>query len=1371
MMALSHCSPWAYELTIYAGGRIPILLAATTTNDYSSSFHLFWIIVFAVVILKNQSIAKMPTSSKKCMDALTYVVIAYIIGQARIFTLLGASSYWGAIISLAISVPLILYGIVLAIVGLTEYRLLSYEHGKKHAIWALSLGGLYFALVAFGITVGISKKNQLPLDMIAENRRPEIVNQEDNYRMKVPPGWMEMNSKELNANASFAMARGNPQVYFIIISEKIGYQHQSTNGHLLETVKTNLRTAAKEVEFLSEEPMVVGNAEGIHVKARAGVDSLALSYDYWVCSSRGFLYQLVMFRGSSTNLPDEEIDAVFRMFSLLDDNAYAIVDDSTPFMPLDLPALGLGVQLDPKQWVIPEEDLSGTETIAEVQAIHVGSMSRLSIAAYVDLASMPSMDDLAYSLVRKCVTGDFPECNLIDDQITREGCFDVRGFTLYSGSGEEQKEHRIKLYRGRDRGYLVCVEGAKGSEALDSVCADATRGIRFDDVALGNVELLGEQKNRQAMFYNQIGLYYHAMENYATGLDYFRKAHALNLDNHDYVVNCLSAYGRLGQYDSGLEFIASLGILLREEKDIQLWQAWLLSQKGMAEEAIAVYRSVFLSGCRSDEDIKYFMQALVQVGRWDEMEAVCDQYCLQETPIQIPLERAKLLRAHGRIQESVKVLEQLEKTAPADDQVAIELVNAHTDLGEHKISRELCAGYIAAGRRNPDYFYYKAEAEIALKWYREARETLEKGLLIAPRSDGIRESLQYVSGMLGEGDRAGLLEDLDEVALPAEIESMRPGWDIGAIEDSVFNSLYLDRISAIRFVPGKDYRITHRYRVRVLSAGGVADHSTIQIDFDPLCQKVCVHEVSVRSSKGEIIAKTQPRDYYVIDKQNNSYADHTKTLYVPVPQLNVGNIMDVSYTVCYYGNPVKINLFEDYLTDRNPVTFYAVCYQGDREAVRIDSRRISRELNLDNGAMAWIVENPEVVRDEPYSERPSEYLPYLWIAEGGMDWESCGEEYLGLIADKMDAGKTLLQAVEDIVRGGDTKEKAMSAIVKHVQAEYTYRPVEFGVRAYLPNLAEKTMENQYGDCKDLSVLLMEMLKAAGIEADLALVNSQGDINMKLPTLDQFNHMIVYVPECQGGLFIDPTEQNMDFRESPPFGLDNRKSLVLRRGKVRLVDIPPYAPGASQVSVERTCEMRGEGKFRAVESLCCKGLIAASVRSYLKESSPENRGDWIQQILNEEIRQPNIQELTYLNIDDMGQPLIINLTYDAVADIAEIDGKQVVSMPNHWENYFIKFDRMKERHSSFRLTVPFQFHGKTVLKSMTDMTANMLSLSGQGKSQFCRWNSEVLENGEIGMDFFFERIPGVYPREDYNVFCDESEHAIMSSQMKTAIFKK
>src|SRR5690606_6900842 len=146
----------------------------------------------------------------------------------------------------------------------------------------------------------------------------------------------------------------------------------------------------------------------------------------------------------------------------------------------------------------------------------------------------------------------------------------------------------------------------------------------------------------------------------------------------------------------------------------------------------------------------------------------------------------------------------------------------------------------------------------------------------------------------------------------------------------------------------------------------------------------------------------------------------------------------------------------------------------------------------------------------------------------------------------------------ELTGGATTESERIAAIAGHVQSGLAYRAIAFGPRALIPTPADQIVQTAFGDCKDHSLLMHLLLKAAGVESYLTLVRFPGDIHPGVPSLDQFNHMILMVPAL-GDRFIDATDKHTSIMLPVPYGLGGQTALVLDPQQPRLVPIPPFPP--------------------------------------------------------------------------------------------------------------------------------------------------------------------------------------------------------------------
>lgn len=148
-------------------------------------------------------------------------------------------------------------------------------------------------------------------------------------------------------------------------------------------------------------------------------------------------------------------------------------------------------------------------------------------------------------------------------------------------------------------------------------------------------------------------------------------------------------------------------------------------------------------------------------------------------------------------------------------------------------------------------------------------------------------------------------------------------------------------------------------------------------------------------------------------------------------------------------------------------------------------------------------------------------------------WEDIGRWYAGLVSGRDKLAPTLAAKVDEWTRGldatssADARDEIIRILFAKVTNDVRYTGLEFGDADYQPHDCNEVWENQYGDCKDKSNLLVAFLRHKNIPAHIALINTDhlGVIDRRAPNFRVFDHAIVAIPDAslpEGHLFCDPT---------------------------------------------------------------------------------------------------------------------------------------------------------------------------------------------------------------------------------------------------------
>lgn len=147
-------------------------------------------------------------------------------------------------------------------------------------------------------------------------------------------------------------------------------------------------------------------------------------------------------------------------------------------------------------------------------------------------------------------------------------------------------------------------------------------------------------------------------------------------------------------------------------------------------------------------------------------------------------------------------------------------------------------------------------------------------------------------------------------------------------------------------------------------------------------------------------------------------------------------------------------------------------------------------------------------------------------------WDMIADWYRELSLGRSEPSEIVKAKSNEIVKGLTTRTEIISALYGFVARTIEYEDLSFQYSAQIPQKAESILDDGYGDCKDKATLLIALLKAQGIQAEIALnTPSYAGEHFYLPST-RFNHAIVVIPGNKDLLILDPTSDYTTFPYYP-----------------------------------------------------------------------------------------------------------------------------------------------------------------------------------------------------------------------------------------------
>jgi tetratricopeptide (TPR) repeat protein len=299
----------------------------------------------------------------------------------------------------------------------------------------------------------------------------------------------------------------------------------------------------------------------------------------------------------------------------------------------------------------------------------------------------------------------------------------------------------------------------------------------------------------------------------------------------------------------------------------------------------------------------------------------------------------------------------------------------------------------------------------------------------------------------------------------------------------------------------------------------------------------------------------------------------------------------------------------------------------------------------------------------PYDESP---IPFIAFSTG-KSWQDLARRYSEIVEKQIASGSVQAFAKDSIGASTDPKEivtKALAAIEKNVR----YAGVEVGEGSIVPRAPSQVISLKYGDCKDKATLLVAMLRAAGLSANVGLLRAgMGlDVHADLPSLSGFNHVIVRV-EGDHPMWVDPTDE---FSSAGTLSTQDQDRLVLiaSPATTALVRTPAAESTANKTVETRIFKLSDEGKAEVIEITEPSGADDATQRRFAAETDRKQYRESMERYAKEEYSAAKLKNVETTDPRDLSKAFKLTLTVSDAArgTTADIDAA-VAIFPQHLLN--------------------------------------------------------------------------------------------------------
>jgi len=383
-----------------------------------------------------------------------------------------------------------------------------------------------------------------------------------------------------------------------------------------------------------------------------------------------------------------------------------------------------------------------------------------------------------------------------------------------------------------------------------------------------------------------------------------------------------------------------------------------------------------------------------------------------------------------------------------------------------------------------------------------------------------------------------------------------------AIPDAPLQVLLMD--DQTRLGPSGSERYTHAAR-QINATAGLEPGAQIEVTFDPSWQKLTLNELAIWRD-GKRIDRLERKAVKLLQRETQlerQMVDGRMTASVVLEDLRVGDRVEWAFTLTG-DNPVFEGKFVDtdwLASSRGPAALVArrlLTPPGRTVLHRAGVAVETSERDLPDGWHEIVLQRRSVPQARFDGQMPPEdyYTDLLEWSEFA-DWQQISDWAARQFAPALQEHDALAAKADEIRAATTDPGERMTLALDFVQQQIRYFGTEVGASSHRPALPSQVLKQRFGDCKDKSAMLANLLNQLGFEAVPAVVSTvyRTKIAQHLPSPLDFDHAIVAVRQGDGWLWLDGTRSMQTGAAALRGSTGLSPALLARSGEATLTALP------------------------------------------------------------------------------------------------------------------------------------------------------------------------------------------------------------------------
>lgn len=387
----------------------------------------------------------------------------------------------------------------------------------------------------------------------------------------------------------------------------------------------------------------------------------------------------------------------------------------------------------------------------------------------------------------------------------------------------------------------------------------------------------------------------------------------------------------------------------------------------------------------------------------------------------------------------------------------------------------------------------------------------------------------------------------------------------------------------------------------------------VEIGYDSTYERVELEYARTITPEGKVIYAGAENIRDVTKYLNFPLYSNAKALIISMPSVDIGSIIDYKVKI-YSSKLITGNKFSFIYPVREifPIArakFRLIIPKNDSLKLSFFNKEYAGNLTLnpkleqtkDSVVYDWeFKEVKPIIPEEPMPPIPL-VNPAIGVSNFS-SWEEIHKWWTGLYKNKIILNTEVKDFVKNLTKGAKSDLEKAKLIYEFCAQNVRYVAVEYGESGFEPHYANDIFLNRYGDCKDKAILLVAMMREAGLSAYPVLIPTRNiyEIKKDFPSVN-FNHAIAALDLEGKIIFMDATASTVAFGDIP-LGDQQRNVLVFFDDQYKLLTTPLTKENTA--SYEMTLNVYPNEDALVERKVGTEGFFAAFQRYYLKNTHPD-----------------------------------------------------------------------------------------------------------------------------------------------------------------------